>query len=85
MSTHREVIEFAGFDEGDAFGLHEFLSREPELCSEMDLRVLIDARLSREHAAEMLEHAAHKLRTGTTDLSLEDIRMVLSRIGGEHG
>ena len=85
MSRHREVIEFAGFDEGDTFSLHDFLSREPELCSEADLRVLIDTRLSREQAAEMLEYAAHKLRNSTTDLSLEDIRMVLSRIGGAHG
>lgn len=85
MRSHREVIEFAGFDEGDAFSIHEHLSRQPELCADADLRVLIGTRLSREQAAEMLEYAAHKLRTGTTDLSLEDIRMVLSRIGGVHG
>ena len=85
MSAAASVIEFAGFNEGDAFSIHDFLSREPELCAGCDLRVLFDARMSREHAAEMLEEAARRLRAAPTDVSLDDARWLLMQIGRVHG
>lgn len=78
------AIELAGFVEGDeGFRLFEFLSLQPEHCADSDLRILFDARLSREQVAEMLEHAAHRMRVGTTKICVDDVALLLSRIGAQ--
>ncbi len=79
------VVEMVGFEDADSFMLFEAPDRSRRRRLAGDLQVLLASTLSREHAAEMLEHAAWMLRNPkpiAEVISLQAVRDALLQIGG---
>ena len=84
MSGFGVVVEVTAFDSGDSFSVFLNAAQEPQFCEGHDLRIFVSASLPREKAAEMLEHAARRIRDDATTITLDlaDARRLLQRIGG---
>jgi len=77
------TIEFVAFSDLDRehFQLFDGESRNEDIPLDVDLRILIDAKLPAECAAQILEAAAEKLRRSMPS-DLANIRRALRQIGG---
>jgi len=75
------TLEIVGFADSAHFELYDGESPNESLKLDVDLRILIDAKVPAEFAAQMLEAAAERLRQATP-ADLPNVRRLLRRIGG---